>query len=111
VRAAEADAKMATSTIVAYELWYGVAKSARIDENTDRLRTFLAGPLDLVPFIDEDAAKAGPIRAMLERAGNVIGSYDILIAAQALRLGAVLVTASVSEFRRIEDLIVEDWTR
>ncbi len=37
--------------------------------------------------------------------------YVVLIAAQALRCGATLVTANTREFARIKGLKVEDWTK
>ncbi|TMI78711.1 MAG: type II toxin-antitoxin system VapC family toxin [Bacillati bacterium ANGP1] len=97
------------SSITAFELWYGVAKSARRDVNSQRLEAFFAGPIDLLPFEDEDARKAGEVRAALERAGTPIGAYDVLIAGQALRLGATLVTANVAEFDRVKGLAWKDW--
>ncbi len=48
-------------------------------------RAFLAGPLETIPFDDEDSNIAGTIRAKLERIGTSMGAYDMLIAAQALR--------------------------
>ncbi len=52
---------------------------------------------------------AGDLRAALEAAGTPIGPYDLLIAAQALRIGATLVTANVSEFARVSGLVWQDW--
>ncbi len=49
------------------------------------------------------------MRAALERAGAPIGPYDVLIAGQARRRGAVLVTASTGEFARVPGLRTEDW--
>ena len=98
------------SSVVLYELWYGVRRSARRNENAERIRAFLAGEVDVIPFDEEDAAAAGEIRGALEAAGNPIGPYDLLIAAQALRRGATLVTANASEFARVEGLSWQDWT-
>ena len=109
-RAVSKDAAVAVSSIVLFELWYGVARSGRPRENAERLRVFLAGGLDVVPFTQEDAATAGEVRAALEAAGTPIGPYDLLIAAQALRAGATLVTANVSEFGRVPRLLWQDWT-
>ena len=58
------------SSIVAFELWYGVAKSQRKESNTQRLEAFFAGPLEWTLFDEEDACAAGTIRAELEAAGN-----------------------------------------
>ena len=49
------------------------------------------------------------MRAELEIAGKPIGAYDVLIAAQARRRGATLVTSNVAEFDRVTGLKLEDW--
>lgn len=101
----------ALSSVVLFELWYGVANSSQVPENTERLRVLLAGDLDLLDFDDEDAKTAGQVRAALERAGSPIGAYDVLIAGQALRRGLTVVTANTSEFGRVSGLSWQDWTR
>jgi tRNA(fMet)-specific endonuclease VapC len=103
-------ASIALPSIVLYELWYDVARSARRQENAERLRVFLSGSIDSVSFDEVDAAVAGDLRAALEAAGTPIGPYDLLIAAQALRNRATLVTANVSEFARVRGLVWQDWT-
>lgn len=110
-KAVERGAQTNVSTIVVFELWYGVAKSERQEANTIRLETFLAGSINLLPFEEEDARTAGKIRAAIEAAGRPIGAYDLLIAAQALRLKLTLVTANVREFARIKGLEWEDWAK
>lgn len=97
--------------IAVFELWYGVAKSVRIDFNTRRLESFLRGPIAMVPFEDEDARTAGLIRATLEASGKPIGAYDLLIAAQAITGRLTLVTANVSEFARVKGLVFQDWAK
>lgn len=96
--------------VVLFELRYGIAKSARPRENAAALTVFLALDLEAWPFDPDDADEAGEIRAVLERAGTPIGPYDVLIAAQARRRGAVLVTANTAEFARVPGLRTEDWT-
>lgn len=100
---------VAISALVLFELGYGAAKGARTERNLDRIKDFLAAPIQVLPFDDEDAGQAGEIRAALERAGTPVGAYDILIAAQARRRGALLVTANMSEFTRVPGLKTEDW--
>jgi len=109
-RAVTRRASITVSSVVLFELWSGVARSERRRENTERLRVFLSGNVSVVPFEEEDAATAGRLRAALEGPGTPIGPYDLLIAAQALRTGAMLVTANNSEFRRMHDLVCQDWT-
>jgi tRNA(fMet)-specific endonuclease VapC len=97
------------SSVATFELWYGVAKSAKEDFNRKRLETFLAGPILVLPFEDADARVAGTVRATLEAAGKPIGAYDLLMAGQALRHHLTLVTANVSEFSRVKGLHWQDW--
>lgn len=52
----------------------------------------------------------GVLRATLKRQGSMIGSNDLLIAAHARSLSAVLVTNNTREFARVADLTLEDWT-
>ena len=96
--------------IVLYELRYGAAKSANPARNARRIDDFLAGPLSVLPFDADDAREAGEIRAVLEAAGTPIGPYDVLIAAQARRRKALLVTANAREFARVPGLAWEDWS-
>ena len=100
---------VAVPVVALFELWYGVAKSARREANAERLHTFLAGPLEVLPFESDDAHAAGRIRAALEAAGTPIGPYDLLIAGQALNRGLTLVTANGAEFARVADLAWQDW--
>ena len=99
---------VAVSSIALFELWYGVAKSARPTANTERLAVFLA-PLETLPFDDDDARAAGAVRAALEQAGTPIGAYDTLLAGQAVRRGLTLVTANVAEFARVRGLTWQNW--
>jgi tRNA(fMet)-specific endonuclease VapC len=100
---------LAISTVVLFELDYGIAHSVRREKNAARLRHFLKAPIEILPFDRDDAHEAGEIRAQLRRAGTPIGPYDILIAAQARRRGAVLVTANIGEFSRVPGLATENW--
>jgi tRNA(fMet)-specific endonuclease VapC len=102
---------LAIASIVLFELWYGAAKSERPERNRQRIADFLAGPIEVLPFESGDAEEAGDIRAVLERAGTPIGPYDILVAAQARRRNALLVTANAREFARVPRLKFEDWAR
>ena len=108
-RAIAKEATVLVSSVVAFELWYGVAKSQRKEANTQRLEAFFAGPLEWTVFDEEDAQEAGRVRAELEIAGKPIGAYDVLIAAQARRRGSTLVTSNVGEFDRVTGLKWEDW--
>jgi tRNA(fMet)-specific endonuclease VapC len=108
-RAVSKGEEIGVSSIALYELWYGVARSGRRRENAERLRLFLSGGIAVHPFTADDAVTAGDLRATLEAAGTPIGPYDLLIAAQALRNDATLVTANMAEFARVPDLRCQNW--
>ena len=98
------------SAIALFELRYGHARGDRRDQSDRLLAEFLAPGIAVLPFDAEDAAHAGDIRAYLESQGTPIGPFDYLIAAQARRRGATLVTANRREFARVPGLLVTDWT-
>jgi tRNA(fMet)-specific endonuclease VapC len=99
------------SSIAVFELWYGVAKSRRRDFNRERVETFLAGPVSVLPFDDADSQAAGFVRGALELSGEPIGAYDLLMAGQALCRQLAIVTANSSEFSRVKGLTSQDWTK
>jgi tRNA(fMet)-specific endonuclease VapC len=98
------------SMIVYHELMYGAAASRRRKENEDKIALFMvSGNISLLPFEAAGALEAADIRAHLKQIARPIGPYDVLIAAQARRAGATLVTANTREFERVPGLIVVDW--
>ncbi len=111
VKTVDAGAQVLVPTVAAFELWYGVAKSARPEANARAVETFFAGPVRLLAFEEEDARRAGAVRAALEIAGKPIGAYDVLIAGQALCHRLTLVTANAKEFGRVKGLVWEDWAK
>ncbi|MGL5138742.1 MAG: PIN domain-containing protein, partial [Beijerinckiaceae bacterium] len=85
------------SVLVVHELWFGVENSLFPRRNQERLDMFLAQGIGIETFDANDAAEAADIRAFLRRAGTPIGPYDLLIAAQARRRNAMLITANSRE--------------
>ncbi len=96
------------SAPVEAELWFGVNKSNRVDENRRHLLTLLEW-LPSLPFSGEATRLCGELRATLARQGKPIGPYDLQIAAIALANDCVLVTHNTGEFSRIAGLKLEDW--
>lgn len=102
-----ADAILLSSVVVA-EIEYGIAKSRRRLHNRRVFDTLLSG-FRVIPF-DAAAAKLyGPIRADLEKRGRLIGPYDLMIAAHAKSVDAVVVTDNTKEFDRVAGLRTENW--
>jgi tRNA(fMet)-specific endonuclease VapC len=102
-------AVVGVSTVTLFEVQYGTRKGARSQASAAALAAFLTLDVTPWPFEAGDAEEAGDIRAALARAGTPIGPYDLLIAAQARRRGALLVTANAREFARVPGLRSEDW--
>jgi len=98
----------AISSITLAELAYGVQNSRKVEQNKLALGLFLT-PFELLPFSTEAAFIYGSIRQQLELSGEVIGGYDLLIAAHALAEGLTLVTNNTAEFSRVDGLYVENW--
>jgi tRNA(fMet)-specific endonuclease VapC len=97
------------SSITLAELRFGVEKSQHIQKNQEALDAFVL-PLEIADFDEKAARVYGEIRAELEKAGDPVGSMDMLIGAHAMSLGLTLVTNNTREFRKIKHLKVIDWT-
>lgn len=97
------------SSITVAELFYGVMK-----KNSKKLELavneFLL-PLTKFTFDENSALEYAKNRNELEKKGEIIGSNDLLIASVTKSLDAVLVTNNVREFKRVEELKIEDWTK
>ncbi len=101
-------ADVAISSVTVFELEYGAAKSRWGEKTRQNLAMFLA-PFNILPFDVKDASTAGTIRAYLEKRGTPVGPYDIQIAAQGLARNLIVVTHNTGEFKRILNLMLEDW--
>ena len=91
-----------------FEIERGIAKSVRPQALrlflSDTLARYVQAPLDIAA-----AQHAGQLRATLERQGQPIGPYDLLIAGIALAHDLTLVTHNTAEFARVPSLKLEDW--
>ena len=96
------------SSVTIAEMQFGVYNSRSIEKNRISLTEFLA-PFQIIDFDDRDAEYFGKIRAELKQRGELIGPYDMLIAAQAVARKLILVTNNTKEFTRVPELVIEDW--
>lgn len=103
----EADG-LCISTVVLTELLHSAAKSDRPAVNRGKVEQF-AARLAVLTFDAEAADHAADIRAALERRGEPIGGYDVLIAGHARSKGLIVVTGNLREFTRVDGLRCEDW--
>lgn len=101
-------AQLRLSTLVIAEREYGIIRHKSGLKYRERFEA-LVSLLPKEPFTREDAACYAQIRHGLEKKGRMIGPIDTLIAAQALRLGATVVTHNLAEFKRVPKLKAVDW--
>jgi tRNA(fMet)-specific endonuclease VapC len=100
------------SAITLMELEYGAAKRPDVPAFRERVLALKAIFPSVEVFDSAAAYHAGLVRAFLANLrpnAQPIGPYDVLLAGQALALGAVFVTGNTREFARIPGLAVEDW--
>ena len=102
--------KIGISSITIAELEYGIAisNSSHKEENRIALLEFLL-PFKFIEFNHNDAYEYGMIRQDLQSKGNIIGNMDLLIGSQAISRKLILVTNNVKEFRRIENIKIDNW--
>ena len=97
-----------SSSITLGELMFGAKKkgsSRLVREVEDRVASYLP----MLPFDADAARRYGDIRAELERRGTPIGDADLRIASIALARGLIVFTGNTKHFRRVPDLVLENW--
>jgi len=100
--------EIAVSAVTVAELEYGIAKSLYPEKNRLALVEFISS-FEIIPFSNEDTQSFGLIRAYLNKNGTPIGPYDLQITAQCLTRDSILVTNNEKKFKRIPNLMIENW--
>lgn len=95
------------SAITEGELHLGLAKRPEARRLHLAVREFLSR-VEVLAWDSGAAERYGALRAGLEAKGKPLAALDLLIAAQALSAGAVLVTADRA-FAHVAGLQIEDW--
>jgi predicted nucleic acid-binding protein len=93
---------LATSIATVAELYEGVEVSKDPAASRRGLMDFL-GRVEILPFTDEVAERFGREAARLERLGQKIPDFDLVIAATALTHGLTLLTSD-DHFKRVAGL-------
>ena len=104
-----APGELKVSVITVFELRFGACRSPESERIWAIISAFLSN-VEILNFDQQAAQHAASIRAELEKSGQKIGSYDLLIAAHARAAGATVITNNVREFGRVAGLAVENWT-
>jgi tRNA(fMet)-specific endonuclease VapC len=99
--------ELCVSAITMAELRYGADRrsSNKIHGTID---SFIRG-IEVMPFDDRCAREFGKLAADLATAGTPIGDFDVLIAAHAIAVDAILVTNNTKHFARVRSLQSENW--
>lgn len=108
-KAKAAGASLHISSIVLNELAYGALRSQRPTLHLERLDAFVSG-VEVDVWTGEDAMATARLRTDLERLGQGIGTFDMMIAGQAVQRGWTVVTANLREFIRVPNLPLLDWS-
>jgi tRNA(fMet)-specific endonuclease VapC len=96
------------SAITEAEIRYGLAKTPNANVLRAAMEMFLSR-IRVLSWGRDEARAYGELRAKLEAAGKNLGNLDMLIAAQAIAVGAVLVSNDKS-FLQVDDLRdMENW--
>lgn len=97
------------SEITLAELKFGVAKSQAKEKNQKTLDKFLSGIqiFPIFPALDVYAEE----KARIQKSGNIIDDFDLLIGATAVSFDLIMVTNNTSHFNRIKHIKLEDWTK
>ena len=96
------------SEIAIAELKYGIEKSIHKDKNRKTLEAFQS-KFDIVPIFPALDIYAKE-KARLKTKGKILDDFDLLIGSTAIFNKLTLVTKNVSDFDRLEGIIIEDWT-
>ncbi|HEY9085401.1 MAG TPA: type II toxin-antitoxin system VapC family toxin [Candidatus Tyrphobacter sp.] len=97
------------SAITQAELLFGVARKSEAKALSAAVSAFL-DHVEVLAWGSDSAKCYAELRARSERKGVSLGSLDMLIAAHAIAVGAVLVTNDAA-FKNIEQARIEDWTK
>ena len=108
LRQTSSRARVCISAITEAEVRYGLAKHSLSKDARDAIEQFLLN-IDVLAW-DSDAARAyGNLRAQLEAKGRPLGNMDLLIAAHAAAVGAVLVTNDQAFSHARGSLVTTNW--
>jgi tRNA(fMet)-specific endonuclease VapC len=102
-------ARVLISAVTEAELLFGAARKREAVRLKTAIDEFLLR-VDSQPWDSAAARHYADVRATLEIGGIPMGNLDMMIAAHALAVEAVLVTNDGS-FRRLKQLKLEDWTK
>ncbi|KAB2944331.1 MAG: type II toxin-antitoxin system VapC family toxin [Candidatus Methanoperedens sp.] len=100
--------KLTTTPLNASELYKGAYNSSRPIEEAKKVRHLL-DTLDILEFSTAASETFGKLSIELQRYGNDIGDFDLLIASIALTHGEPMLTKNAQHFSKVPGLVVESY--
>lgn len=100
---------LAITSVTLMEIEYGLKLHPERVAKLAPVITGFISQIRVLDFTSNDARATAALRAALKHRGEIIGSFDSLIAGSALSRSLVLATSNVREFGRIHGLQIEDW--
>jgi len=99
------------SAVTFAELTYGVQASAAAKRKQNQsVLDSLVLHLSVLDWPQDAAKHYAEIRTDVKKRGAQLGAADLMIAAHARTMGAIVVTNNVKDFARVKGLEVENWT-
>ena len=100
------------SAVTFAELTYGVQASAVAKRHQNqKVLDSLVLHLAVLDWPRAAATYYSEIRADLKKRGAQLGAADLMIAAHARAIGAIVVTNNVKDFGRVKKLEIENWMK
>ncbi|NLO69463.1 MAG: type II toxin-antitoxin system VapC family toxin [Porphyromonadaceae bacterium] len=96
------------SEITIAELKFGAENSVQKEKNRKSIVEFIA-KFDIIPIFPAlDVYAKEKVR--LKTKGRILDDFDLLIGATAIHNNLIMVTRNVSDFDRLNGIVIEDWT-
>lgn len=101
--------RLCISEITLAELYYGASKSNRKEEQMKDIH-LIASLFEVLP-ISSSLELYGDNKFALEREGNRIDDFDLLIGSTAVKHNLVLVTENIKHLCRVPNIKIENWIK
>ena len=98
------------SAVTLMEMYYGAYKSQKVESNLAKVK-MIESSLAIVPISRELVEMFGLLKSNLEKVGQSLDDFDLILASTALSHNLILVTNNEKHFQRIDGLKIENWSK
>ena len=107
---AHIDEPMSLSVISLMELYYAAYNSQKVASNLSKIK-ILEKSFEIIPAGSESVEIFGMLKSNLEKKGNPLDDFDLIIAACAMTHNLTVVTNNYRHFERIDGLKLVNWVK